>query len=352
VTPAWPKFHHDIQNVGRGEQASVIYVGSRDGFLYALNPGGTLRWAYNLAGDPWTSSPAIGPDGTIYIGATFRLRAVNPDGTIKWSSPALPSTVDIGPTVGSDGAIYFAVAGPGNRVYCYNPDGTQRWVFVLGGGNVGYGCLVHQSTGRVYLGDNTGRIYCLNPDGTLNWSFLTGGNVRSCPSLSKDQSTVYVGSLDGILRAFTLGGTPLWAFNPGTPGSNFTSSPMVGPDGTIYEGNADNNLYAVNPDGTQLWAYNIAAPQQILSTPALLPDGGIVFGSQDDKLYCLNPGDGSERWRYVLFGGDVESSPAVAPDGSIYVGSDDALIRCFNPDGTLRWTYVTGNEVLSSPAII
>lgn len=54
----------------------IIYVGSKDNKLYALNPDGSLKWSYKInvseasvAIDRVRSSPAIGSDGTVYIGS-------------------------------------------------------------------------------------------------------------------------------------------------------------------------------------------------------------------------------------------------------------------------------------------
>ena len=47
----------------------------------------------------------------------------------------------------------------------------------------------------------------------------------------------------------------------------------------------------------------------------------------------------------------MDSSPAIASDGTIYVGSWDNKLYALNPDGTLKWSYATGNWVYSSPAI-
>ena len=46
----------------------TIYVGSEDNNLYAINPDGTKKWAFDT-GDDVNSSPAIGRDGTIYFGS-------------------------------------------------------------------------------------------------------------------------------------------------------------------------------------------------------------------------------------------------------------------------------------------
>ncbi|MDN5325305.1 MAG: hypothetical protein PWP02_1024, partial [Thermosipho sp. (in: thermotogales)] len=50
----------------------TIYVGSDDDYLYAINPDGSLKWKiYGI-----NNSPAIDSDGTIYVGGTFDLYAV------------------------------------------------------------------------------------------------------------------------------------------------------------------------------------------------------------------------------------------------------------------------------------
>lgn len=46
----------------------TIYVGSNDGNLYAITPDEKVKWNFQT-GDAIYSSPAIGPDGTIYFGS-------------------------------------------------------------------------------------------------------------------------------------------------------------------------------------------------------------------------------------------------------------------------------------------
>ena len=62
------------------------------------------------------------------------------------------------------------------------------------------------------------------------------------------------------------------------------------------------------------------------------------------------PTAGDLRWRY-LTGGSVFSSPAVA-DGVVYVGSDDGYVYTVDASsGDLRWRYETKGGVFSSPAV-
>ena len=46
-----------------------MFVGSDDAFLYALNPDGSLVWKF-ATGGAIDSSPAIGADGTVYVGSS------------------------------------------------------------------------------------------------------------------------------------------------------------------------------------------------------------------------------------------------------------------------------------------
>ena len=76
------------------------------------------------------SSPAIGADGTIYVGSgDDNLYAVNPDGTQKWAFPT-GNYIESSPAIGADGTIY--VGSDDDNLYAINPDGTQKWAFATG----------------------------------------------------------------------------------------------------------------------------------------------------------------------------------------------------------------------------
>ncbi|HJX39083.1 MAG TPA: PQQ-binding-like beta-propeller repeat protein, partial [Anaerolineae bacterium] len=59
------------------DAAGVLYVGTREGELFAINPDGTLRWRLFLPeGGMVLVGPAIGGDGTLYVGAGSNVYAV------------------------------------------------------------------------------------------------------------------------------------------------------------------------------------------------------------------------------------------------------------------------------------
>ena len=46
----------------------IIYFGSRDVYIYALNSDGSIKWTYK-ANDGFESSSALGSNGCLYIGS-------------------------------------------------------------------------------------------------------------------------------------------------------------------------------------------------------------------------------------------------------------------------------------------
>ena len=321
----WPSFGRDQRN-NRRSPYDTSHV------------DGTEKWSYET-GDEVISSPAIGEDGTIYIGSRdYNLHAINPDGTEKWS---FETNYQIGssPVIGDDGTIY--VGSYDSNLYAINPDGTEKWSFETG--DMIYSSPTIDEDGNIYFGSFDNNLYAVSPDGTEEWSFETGDIIDSSPAIADDGS-IYVGSNDNNLYAIYPNGTERWTF---TTGDKLMSSPTIGLDGTIYIGSFDQNLYAVDPDGTEKWSFGIGWEPGTMS--AIGEDGTIYVGGGDENLYAVNP-DGSERWSFHT-GGFVQSSPAIGDEGTIYIGSANNYLNAVNPDGTAKWSFPTDDEVRSSPAI-
>jgi hypothetical protein len=78
-------------------------------------------------------------------------------------------------------------------------------------------------------------------------------------------------------------------------------------------------------------------------------DGTIYIGSSDTYLYAINP-DGTLKWSYQT-GNEIRSSPAIGADGTIYVGSFDNYLYAIKPYGSLKWKSLTNGSVYCSPVI-
>lgn len=82
-----------------------VYFSSVDGWFYALNLDGSLRWRLHSGGST-QSSPVVGPDGTIYVGVNSALWAISAEGKKLWAHPT-DSAVEAPPVVLADNSVLF-----------------------------------------------------------------------------------------------------------------------------------------------------------------------------------------------------------------------------------------------------
>ena len=85
----------------------TVYVGSNDYKLYAINgKSGVKLWEFETGGNV-SSSPAIGSDGTVYVGSyDKKLYAINGKSGVKLWEFETGSDVHSSPAIGSDGTVY------------------------------------------------------------------------------------------------------------------------------------------------------------------------------------------------------------------------------------------------------
>jgi outer membrane protein assembly factor BamB len=345
----------------------TVYVSSNDSKIYAVyssSPGPAksawpmyqrdarhtgntaYKWAtiLNYTGSWVRSSPALHPDGTIYVGATDgRLYAITPGGTIKWSF-FTGDSVHSSPAV-SPGAGYSVYVGSGNKLYMIDRWGSPMWLSPFTTGGVVSSPAVC-ADGNVVVGSQDHNLYKVNVDtGTQMWTYTAGSSIGGSPVIGPD-GTIYVGSGDYVFHAVKPNGDPKWTF---TAMGFLSYSAAIGPGGTVYVG-AQNKLYALNPDGSQKWpAFVFDGSISTNSSPAIGVDGTIYVGCENNKLYAINP-NGTYKWAFPT-GGIVGSSPAIGSDGLIYVGSADKKLYVLKPDGSLAWAYPLWDAIWSSPAI-
>lgn len=356
----WPMFGHDPRHTGRS-------LSDTSG-----NPG-LEKWkklGY------YSSVPAIGAGGTIYVGdntSYSRLVALNLDGTVKWKSTIQDGVNIESSAIGPGGTIYI-VANDG-KLYAFADNGTSGtlkagWPFAIGA--MVTSSLTIGPGGTIYFGSLNDDLYAVNPDGTLKWAFRTGGYVNSSPAIGAD-GTIYVGSGDGNLYAVcnTLDtdlntcpggpGTPKWAFPTGGP---VESSPAIGRDGTIYVGSDDGGLYAITDKGAsyvEKWRFPAGGTHALpeSSSPAIGADKTIYVGSDDYNLYAITDKGTSyvEKWRFAANNYEV-GDPAVGGDGTVYVSSNDGNLYAITDKGTSgklkvggSWPFAAGSTEFSSLAI-
>ena len=307
---------------------------------------GTQNWSQST-GERIRSSPAVGADGTIYVGSyDGNLYAINPDGSLKWTFGTGDRVYS--PTVAGSGTIYVGSA-DGN-LYAVNPDGSFRWSYLTGGA-VRTKPAVHTS-GIVYFGSDDGRLYAVSSGGAFIWSFDTFAPVQSSPAFSNAGNIVYFGSDNGTFYGLTVGSGLIFGTITPSPANAFRSSPAVGPgpNGTIYVGSDNGSIYAFNSSLTSI-LWSVPTGEAVRSSPAVGSDGTVYIGSFNDYLYALDTSNGAEKWKFQA-GSNVQSPIAIDGNNHIYFGSDDDKVYALYADGSVKWSFTTGGDVRGKPLVM
>jgi len=114
--------------------------------------------------------------------------------------------------------------------------------------------------------------------------------------------------------------------------------------------NEDENLtsYLIDkyPAGDQIWNAKIGG--WIDSSPAIGTDGTIYVGSNNTYFYAIE-NDGVVKWSYKT-GDIILSSPALdEANSSVYFGSPDGKLYALDLDGNIKWLYQTDGPIYCSP---
>ena len=225
---------------------------------------GTQKWSFQTGGAV-QGTPAIGPEGVIYVGAQDKnLYAINPDGTEKWKFTADQAFLEP-PAIGEDDTIY-AAANDGT-LYALNPDGSLKWTFVPAVANPPSEMALAEDGTIYYAVSQT--YYAVHPNGSQFWT-ITRGAESLVTGISIGQDGVVLATTQGRLIALDpLTGAELWVFIGG--GGSSDMGPAVAEDGTIYFGQraaVGDNFFAVNPNGSLKW--KVALDAQITAGPSLV----------------------------------------------------------------------------------
>lgn len=332
----------------------VVYVGSGDGHVYALDrESGAERWRAKAAGAV-DAAPAVA-EGRVFIGDragvfhafdaatgdelwTFRERMPVPFPWGHESGDIYRSSATI-----ADGMVLFG--GTDGFVYALDPaTGRPRWRTELQARIPGSPAV---ADGLVVVGDAAGIVHALDlATGASRWTFRTAGadlvsadfgfdrrTIQASPSIAGDR--VFVGARDGFLYALDLHtGKRLWRFDHQVSWVNTT--PAI-TEGVVYDGSSDAHFVQAVDEATgrELWR---ADTENIEWSSPAVAGGSVFVGDGAGWMYAFDRADGSLQWRYRT-GDRVMSSPTVTDDLVIF-GSDDGGVYA------LRTTEATTRRVV------
>ena len=260
----------------------TIYFGSYDGKFYAVDPSGQTKWTFDV-GSKIHSSPAIDKDGKIYFGSGYyrdghsSFFALSALGQYLWDFPTpIQGGIRSSPVIGADHTIY--VGANDFIFYAFRPDGSEKWQFKTG--DIIFSSHAIDQNGTIYITSGDSKLYALNAEANteqdrLKWSYTTGGPLYSSPVIGHD-GTVYVVSRDSKLYALrSSDGNLQWTLE------NVIGSPLIVEDGSIYI-RRDDVLQAINNKGEVLWNFDPHQKSDLvdvtkLSTGFAVDQNGVVY---------------------------------------------------------------------------
>lgn len=309
-----------LSNPGVG--SGVVYVGSKDNHLYAVDAAtGKMIWKYPLG---WVAAAPQVVNGMVCAAtvegefsaisvatgvrawrqqtgtpAVFKPNWAVDQGTVILPSITAPLTVyDVvtgskgtttfgqpgqfaGGAIGVANGVLYAIQESGAMFAVQIATATVLWKrYVSSNASVFTSVVI--SHGAIYITDDSGMLYSLNAaNGKSNWSYPAGDGGMSTPVASGGM--VYVTDDSGLLHAITTAaGSQVWTHQTVTGGD-------IGPavsGGTLYVSTGQGLQALDAKTGDTLWSYTPAPPGALVSTPAVA--GGLVFiGSTNDNLYAI-----------------------------------------------------------------
>jgi outer membrane protein assembly factor BamB len=306
-------------------ERGVIYTGSRDGTLLALDPDdGEVVWERDLGG-PVASTPVVAA-----LSETERVLLV-----------------------GTDNGGLFALD-PDRR--------TERWRYTTDG-RVRNPPVVQE--GVVYFVTSRDQVFALDlRTGTWRWQyeqelqtdFTVYGHAGLTTVLSTDPAAPEAASVlacfdNGKVVALSAGaGEALWIASVAPAGGgNFSdcdSTPL--PDlerGVVYVGGQSTGVHALRlSDGTAVWTY----PMRGAGTIVELPGGVLGVASSLEGVFSLDR-DGRLLWRRQLDPGSL-SVPVVVNDALVLTHTDLGLVALDAATGEMLGTLFTGSGMSSVPS--
>lgn len=353
-----PMFRNDASHSG-------YYVGGVSQFH-------GVKWKFHTHGEV-DSSPAIS-GGVIYVGSDDgNLYAIDQQtGTQKWQF-ATKSRIPSSPAVSRgmvyfssyDGNFYAVDVASGKLAWRFRNSGERRFAATHLHGSIPVGETmpdpfdVYLSSpvvwnGAVFFGSGDGNVYSLDAaTGSLRWKFQTGDVVHASPAIA--DGTLYIGSWDSYFYALdALTGRELWRFKTEEDAEihnqvGIQSSATV-VDGTVYFGCRDSNLYAVDAaTGRQRWFFSNDG-SWVIASP-VVHDGRIYFATSDSAtIHILDVKDGSSidtlKFQWPFF-----ASPSIAGKSLYLAGQDGKLIAIDLLTRKQLWTFQSEGSVRNLPSL-
>jgi outer membrane protein assembly factor BamB len=347
------------------------------------------KWTFDGAAGAIRSGPAIGAEGTVYLGtnasSSGKVFALTPEGTLRWESPV--GAVVGGPVVGAfdggtelvyvgansanEGTLYALHGGDGGtRQTCNAPNGAFE-----GGLALGKTTTAQVETAVSVYNSNTGAIIVgIRPGASVPCPLIespaTGEQIpvitAGTPVVMQNDSIFFAGSASGAPKITS------YAFGSGVPRNSWPVNPpavtrslaLVGSDligGAAATDFVAGGLFKIPQEGaadvTRLFPAGTAWSSRVFSLAvgsALETPDNVFFGSEPTgsiNFHRLNLT--SAAVQTASSSPAIRATPVVGVNGNVYTATTNGTVRAWSAD-TLspQWTLSPGlGTVDASPTL-
>jgi outer membrane protein assembly factor BamB len=299
----------------------LLYFGSSDGILHALDEAsGAERWRFQ-AGGGITSSPAVAAGKVLFTARDRKLWALDArTGRAAWS---LPFAADLGK--------------------------LNYWDYYMSSPSV---------AGDVaYVGSGDGHLYAVSvANGRVAWRTDAGARIRSTPAVSGE--LVVFGTMDGHVVALDRRtGRERWRFATDGVGHPFEeknnditsvpASPAIA-DGTVLIGGRDGMVYALDlATGALRWKHTHDGGSWILATAA---QGGRAY-TGSGSAFVVELADlatGAQKWRFKTSSA-VFGALSIAGDVLLFQDMNGILYAVDKLKGEELWRFSVPGRAFAAP---
>jgi len=284
-----------------------IYIGSDDGFVYALNfATGELIW--KLAAGSAVEAPPLYVDGGLFVG--------------------------------TQNGEFFAIDAS---------SGKMRWQFKTEGqikGSANW-FTSEKNEIRIVVGSYDNFLYCLNAEtGQKVWALETGNFINGAPAILNGK--IVFGGCDALLHVlFAEQGNEVSTIEAG---SYIAGSAALEDDRAFFGQYEAKFLSADLKLNNIIWEYGDPENGEAFFSSAAVTEDRILVGSRDYSLHCISKADGRKIWSFQTRD-VVDSSPVICGDKVVFCSEDGRLYIVNLADGKLIWSYEIGSAIVGSPAV-
>lgn len=344
--------------------------GNSNGFIYAMNPNGSVKWQFC----PYNNGLNCSPFGSVFIASNGKLLttvynddyegsfliAISDQGAAPADSPW--------PVMRHDNC-FTGLAGnnviPRPCIYYYPSKIDFGYIEQ---GETALDTLVIKNTGQVYMmidwtleSDvfaveaivdkkqvrNTQEIVIPSNDSLLMIiSFTPAGYGVYDDSLiiaTNDPDQLYVPI--GLKGKSILEGEIKWRLQL----PDITNGPAIDDYGTIYLSGTD-TAWAIYPNSRIKWKYIFDSPLSGCSADniTISNDNSMLFIPKENRIFSCDSA-GSKRWFITSPGGHFITALACSKTNKIYCGDSyyagTGYLLCYDFDGSVQWKYMTFNDL-------